>query len=418
MLNINLSKIAREFPRKFWIVVGVSFIDHVGGTMLFPFFSLYITQKFNVGMTQAGIVLGIFALSGLFGQMIGGALTDKFGRRNLIIFGLIFSALSTLTLGLVKEFSVLIPLAMVIGLLSDIAGPAHSAMIADILPEQKRQEGFGILRVVGNLAWIIGPTIGGFVAKKSFFALFVTDAIISCLVAFLFFLFISETKPETYEEHKQESLFKTFLGYGKVVTNKAFMAFLAALILMGLVYQQMYNSLSVYLRDVHNIDPSGYGFLLTASAVIVILFQFSVTRYIKNKAPFIVMAAGTLFYMVGFSMFGFVNAYWMFVAAIIVVTMGEMLVVPTSQVLVAGFAPEEMRGRYMGVFGMTWSIPGVIAPYLAGVILDNLNPNLLWYIGGVLCGVAALGFFGLHAALGKQKRFLPSDEEPAIGIAS
>lgn len=415
MLNMNFSKIAREFPRKFWIVVGVSFIDHVGGTMLFPFFSLYITQKFNVGMTEAGIVLGIFALSGLFGQMIGGALTDKFGRRNLIIFGLIFSALSTLTLGLVKEFSVLIPLAVVIGLLSDMAGPAHGAMIADILPEQKRQEGFGILRVVGNMAWIIGPTIGGFVAAKSFLALFIIDAIISCFVALLFFLFISETKPEVHEEHKQESLFKTFLGYGKVVTNKAFMAFLVALILMGLVYQQMYNSLSVYLRDVHHIDPSGYGFLLTASAVVVILFQFSVTRYIKNKAPFVIMAVGTLFYMIGFSMFGFVNVYWMFVAAIIVVTMGEMLVVPTSQVLVAGFAPEDMRGRYMGVFGMTWSIPGVVAPYLAGVILDNLDPNLLWYIGGILCAVAAFAFFGLHAVLGKQKRFQPTEEEPVIG---
>ncbi len=415
MLNMNFSKIAREFPRKFWIVVGVSFIDHVGGTMLFPFFSLYITQKFNVGMTEAGIVLGIFALSGLFGQMIGGALTDKFGRRNLIIFGLIFSALSTLTLGLVKEFSVLIPLAVVIGLLSDMAGPAHGAMIADILPEQKRQEGFGILRVVGNMAWIIGPTIGGFVAAKSFLALFIIDAIISCFVALLFFLFISETKPEVHEEHKQESLFKTFLGYGKVVTNKAFMAFLVALILMGLVYQQMYNSLSVYLRDVHHIDPSGYGFLLTASAVVVILFQFSVTRYIKNKAPFLIMAVGTLFYMIGFSMFGFVNIYWMFVAAIIVVTMGEMLVVPTSQVLVAGFAPEDMRGRYMGVFGMTWSIPGVVAPYLAGVILDNLDPNLLWYIGGILCAVAAFAFFGLHAVLGKQKRFQPTEEEPVIG---
>ncbi|MHB8088552.1 MAG: MDR family MFS transporter [Anaerolineaceae bacterium] len=417
MLNMNFSKIAREFPRKFWIVVGVSFIDHVGGTMLFPFFSLYITQKFNVGMTEAGIVLGIFALSGLFGQMIGGALTDKFGRRNLIIFGLIFSALSTLTLGLVKDFSVLIPLAVVIGLLSDMAGPAHGAMIADILPEQKRQEGFGILRVVGNMAWIIGPTIGGFVAAKSFLALFIIDAIISCFVALLFFLFISETKPETHEEHKQESLFKTFLGYGKVVTNKAFMAFLVALILMGLVYQQMYNSLSVYLRDVHNIDPSGYGFLLTASAIVVILFQFSVTRYIKNKAPFVIMAVGTLFYMVGFSMFGFVTAYWLFVAAIIVVTMGEMLVVPTSQVLVAGFAPEDMRGRYMGVFGMTWSIPGVIAPYLAGVILDNLDPNLLWYIGGILCAVAAFGFFGLHAAIGKQKRFQAVEEESAVAVA-
>ena len=69
--------------------------------------------------------------------------------------------------------AVLIPLAIGIGLLSDIAGPAHGAMIADILPENKRQEGFGVLRVVGNMAWIIGPTIGGFVAGKSFLALFI-----------------------------------------------------------------------------------------------------------------------------------------------------------------------------------------------------------------------------------------------------
>lgn len=414
MLNMNFKKIAREFPRRFWTVVGVSFIDHVGGTMLFPFFSLYITEKFNVGMTQAGIVLGIFSLAGLFGQMIGGALTDKFGRRKLIIFGLVFSALSTLTLGLVKDFSVLIPLAFVIGVLSDVAGPAHGAMIADILPEHQRQEGFGIMRVIGNLAWIIGPTIGGFVAAKSFLALFITDAIISCIVAVLFFLFIAETKPETHEDQNQESFLKTFVGYGKVLTNAAFMAFLVATMLMMLVYQQMYNTLSVYLRDNHGIDPKGYGFLLTASAIIVILFQFSVTRYIKKKPPFNIMAIGTIFYMIGFSLFGLVRMYWLFVLAIIIVTVGEMLVVPTSQTLVANFAPEEMRGRYMGVFGMTWSIPGIIAPGLAGLILDNYNPNLLWYIGGVLCAISALSYFALQIKLGKQERFAPSpEEEPA-----
>ncbi|NTV37524.1 MAG: MFS transporter, partial [Anaerolineaceae bacterium] len=168
----RFKKIYNEFPRKFWIVVAVSFIDRVGGTLLFPFFSLYITQKFQVGMTQAGIILGLFSIFGLFGGMIGGALTDKFGRRKLILFGLVFSAISTLALGLVNEFAMLFPLAVVIGTLSDIAGPAHGAMIADILPENQRQEGFGILRVVGNMAWIIGPTIGGFVANRSFFALF------------------------------------------------------------------------------------------------------------------------------------------------------------------------------------------------------------------------------------------------------
>ena len=123
----RIRQIYAEFPQKFWVVVGVSFIDRIGGTLLFPFFSLYITQKFNVGMTQAGLILGLFAIFGLFGGMIGGALTDKFGRRKLILFGLVFSALSTLALGLVNEFNMLIPLAVMIGLLSDVAGPAWSA---------------------------------------------------------------------------------------------------------------------------------------------------------------------------------------------------------------------------------------------------------------------------------------------------
>jgi len=408
---MNFKKIAKEFPRKFWLVVGVSFIDHVGGTMLFPFFALYITQKFKVGMTEAGVVLGLFSIAGLFGQMIGGALTDKFGRRKLIIFGLVFSALSTLTLGFINSFSALIPLAIGIGLLSDIAGPAHGAMIADILPENKRQEGFGILRVIGNLAWIIGPTIGGFVAGKSFLALFIIDAIISSVVAFLFYLLIPETKPQSQPLEKPESVLVTFKGYIQVLRNSAFMAFMGAGMLMGLVYQQMYNSLSVYLRDNHGIDPTGYGFLLTASAIVVILFQFSMTRWIKKKPAFKMMALGTLFYMLGFSMFGFVSQYWLFVLAIMIITTGEMIVVPTSQTLAVNFASEEMRGRYMGIFGVTWMIPATIGPGAAGVILDNFNPNLLWYIGGVLCAVSALAYYGLHLKIGSQERFLPTRVE-------
>lgn len=390
-------------------MVGVSFIDHVGGTLLFPFFSLYITQKFNVGMTQAGIVLGLFSIFGLLGSMIGGALTDKFGRRKLIIFGLVFSAASTLTLGLIKTFAMLIPLSMVIGLLSDMAGPAHNAMIADLLPENKRQEGFGILRVSGNLAWIIGPSIGGFVATRSFLALFIIDAVISCIVAFLFFKFIPETKPKSVEQTERESLIKTFQGYGAALSDKAFMAFLLASILMMLVYGQMYNSLSVFLNKYHNIQPSGFGFLLTVSAIVVILFQFSVTRKIKHLPPFVLMAVGTLFYMVGFSMFGFVTAYVLFALAIVIVTLGEMIVVPTSQGLAANFAPLEMRGRYMAVYGLSWSIPSTIGPGAAGVILDNLNPNLLWYIGGVLCFAAAFAFYVLHLRLGRERRFIPEE---------
>ena len=418
----RLSRIYHEFPQQFWIIVAVSFIDRVGGTLLFPFFALYITQKFQVGMTEAGIVLGIFSISGLVGEFIGGALTDKFGRRNLIIFGLVTSAVSTLSLGFISSYFVLLPLAVVIGLLSDIAGPAHNAMIADILNEKQRQEGFGILRVVANMSWIIGPSIGGFMANRSYLSLFITDAVISCVVAVLFYFLVSESKPENGKEEAHQSLLSTFSGYAVVLKDHAFMAFLVAGMLMGVVYQQMYNSLSVYLRDYHGIEPQGYGFLLTTSAIVVILFQFSVSRVIKKRPPFVMIAFGTLFYMIGFSMFGVVNSYWLFDAAIVVITIGEMIIMPTMQFLAANFAPEEMRGRYMAAFGLIWMIPSAIGPGAAGVILDNYNPNLLWYIGGVLCAAAAILFYGLHMRLGKQNRFLPEQEPVKVvsgdGIAA
>jgi len=381
------------------------YIDRIGGTLLFPFFSLYITQKFNVGMTQAGIVLGTFSAFGLIGSMIGGALTDKFGRKSLILFGLVFSAISTLSLGLVNEFAVLLPLAVVIGLLSNMAGPAHQAMVADLLPEDKRQEGFGILRVVANMSWIIGPTIGGFIANRSYFALFVLDAVISCIVAIIVFKYVPETQPDSTEE--PESIMRTFAGYGIVFKDYAYVAFLGVSILMGIVYQQMYNTLSVYLRDNHGIEPQGYGFLLTVSAIVVILFQFATTRAIKKYPAFIMMALGVFFYMIGFGMFGFVTAYWLFAAAIVIITIGEMVIMPTASALATNFAPVDMRGRYMAVFGLSWALPATVGPSLAGLILDNYNPNLLWYIGAVICAVAVLGYYVLHLWLGKFDRFNP-----------
>ena len=407
----RLKKIYYEFPRLFWIIVGVRFVDGIGGTLLFPFFALYITQKFNVGMTQAGILLGISSLFGLVGSMFGGALTDKFGRKQLILFGLVFSAISTLGFGLVNDLKILYPLVIVVGLLSSVSHPAHEAMIADILPEQKRQEGFGILRVVANFSWIIGPTIGGFLANINFFYLFVIDAIISCIVAVIIFRTVPETKPEPHAHEKSESFLQTLAGYRFVLRDTAFVSFIIANIIMLIVYQQMYGSLSVYLRDNHGINPQGYGFLMSTSAITVVLFQFWLTRTIKHQPPFLMMAFGTIFYVIGFTLFGLVTTFILFALNIVIITIGEMIVVPTSQALVAGFAPEEMRGRYMAVSGLSWAIPSTIGPAAAGYILDNYNPNLLWYIGGILCGLSVLAYYFLHLRLGHRQEFAPVEEE-------
>lgn len=404
----SLKKLYHEFPKKFWIVVGVHFIDKIGGTLVFPFFALYITRRFNVGMTEAGILLGILALAGMVGSVIGGALTDRLGRRKLILFGLIFSAVSSLLFGSVTQFAWLFPVAVLVGLVSDVGGPAHGAMIADILSKEQRQEGFGILRIVGNMAWLVGPTVGGFVARTSFFALFVIDAVISCIVAVLFYTLMPETKPQHHVGQAVEGLLQTFRNYGIVLRDRAYVAFLVAGILMGMVYIQMYNSLSVYLRDRHGIQPQGYGLLLSASAVIVICFQIWTMRVIKTRPQFLMMALGTLFYMIGFGMFGVVSAYWLFVLAVVIVTIGEMIVMPTSQALAASFARFDMRGRYMAAYGLCVSVPAALGPAAAGSVIDNYNPDLLWYLGALLCAMSAGSFYALHIRLGSQPRFAPA----------
>ncbi len=411
-LTASILKAYNDYPRLFWVVVGISFIDRVGGTMLFPFFALYITEKFSVGMTTAGFLLGIMSFFGFIGSMIGGALTDRLGRKQLILFGLVFSALSTLAFGLVNDIGMMLPLVIVVGLIGSVSHPAHDAMIADILPEEKRQEGFGILRVVANLAWIIGPVIGGVVAKNfDFFYLFVIDAIVSCIVAALFFRMLPETRPQPKADVIQtehESIWKTVRGYRIVLKDAAFLAFIIANVLMLLVYQQMYGTLSVFLRDEHGLDPQNYGILMTASAITVVLCQFFVSRWLRNKPPFLMMSLGTLFFLIGFSMFGFVAAYALFAAALVVITIGEMIVFPVSQGLAANFAPEEMRGRYMAVFGLSWAIPQTFGLAAAGFVLDNFaNPSLLWYICGGISAISALGYYILHLRLHKQERFAP-----------
>lgn len=396
-----------EFPRTFWILIGATFIDRLGGALIFPFLSLYITQKFSVGMTQVGTLFAIYAISSLFGSMFGGAMTDKFGRRSMLIFGLVVSALSSVSMGLVNELQLFYSLAALVGLLSNTGGPAQQAMVADLLPEKKRAEGYGIMRVAANLAITIGPAIGGILAATSYLLLFIIDAISSLFTATIVYALLPETKPQTPDQPTQ-SLVQTFGGYRHVAGDGIYMAFLVASILMIIVYVQMNSTLPVFLRDVHGVPPQGFGYILSLNAGMVVLFQFWVTRRISGRPPLIMMALGTIFYALGFSMFGFFSIYALFLLAMVIITIGEMIVIPVAQALVARLAPSDMRGRYMAVYGFSWIIPMAVGPLAAGLIMDNYDPNWVWYGGGIVAIIAAAAYTWLHLSAGDRIR---QDEE-------
>lgn len=407
----------REFPVTFWTLIGATFIDRLGGALLFPFFALYVTARFGVGMTEVGVLFAIFAISSIFGGILGGAATDRFGRRSALLFGLLTSAISSLAMGLTSDLTTLYLLAAFVGLLSNTAGPAQQAMIADLLPEKQHTEGYGVLRVAANLAVTIGPALGGLLAARSYFLLFALDAITSIITAVIAYFVLPETKPQRVEGQSVESMAQTISGYAIVLRDSLYMAFIVASILMVIVYTQMNSTLSVYLRDQHSVSNQGFGWILSLNAAIVVLFQFWTTRRLAAIAPLKLMVLGTLFYSLGFALYGVVAAYWLFLVAMIIITVGEMIVSPVAQAIAARMAPQHMRGRYLAMYGFSWAIPTAIGPLAAGLIMDNGDPDWVWYAAGILGLVASAAYGLLHVRAGARLNVGETPSEPALSPA-
>lgn len=396
----DIRNIYGKYPRQFWILVLCTFIDLIGWGIMVPFLVLYVTHKFNVGMTEAGIVFGLFSIADAGGRMFGGVLTDHLGRKCTLILGLIASASSSLLMGLVGSIELFFASALVVGLFASVGRPAQQAMVADLLSEEKRNQGFGILRMAFNLGATIGTVIGGTLAVRSYLLLFICDTVASLIIAGIVILTIRETMPAPGKSKPEQTMAHTFGGYLDVLRDITFTLFIGANIVMMSVYRQM-TTLTVYLRDIHSVSEQGLGYILSINAAMVVLFQFPISRRISKYRPLIVIAVGTLLCTIGFGMYGFVSTYALFVVAMIIITIGEMFFAPTSQALAAQLAPENMRGRYMAVFGFSWTISSAIGPFLAGLIMDNADPRWVWYAVGLVGLVAAGGFVLLQRLVGR-----------------
>ena len=410
MLNEKIEK-TKKYPNSFIVLVLATFIDRLGGFLLFPLFSLYVILHFGATEIDVGILFSIFAGGSIIGSTAGGALTDKYGRKSMAIFGLVSSGIGSILMGLVDDLYLFFIIAAVLGVLGDLGGPARQAMVVDLLSEDRRADGFGLLRVAVNLAAVIGPILGGLLYKYSFLILFISDAVSSLITALIVFIVIPETKPEKQADKPEESLLTTLKGYIEVIKDYIYIIFLVVSALTVLVYMQMNSMLSVFLWKIYSFPPELFLVLLSMNALMVVGLQFLITRWISNYAPMKMMALGTFLYMIGFGMYGFISEWYLFFIAMAILTVGEMIEIPVAQATVARFAPEDKRGRYMAVFGFHWSIPTLFGVLGSSLVYTHLGPNWVWYIAGILCFIAMIGFWILH---GVTKERLSKTNENSI----
>ena len=428
----KLKNTYREFPDTFWVITFSSFIDQIGGFMMMPFIAIYMTQAFGISMVEVGLVFIIVGVGNMLGGMIGGALTDKIGRKVCALFGLLISGLFSIGFIFINTVTALYVLVGLMGLLGSLGGPARQAMLADILPKEQRTEGFAILRVIVNLSATIGPALGGLLAATNFKYIFLADAITSFITAIIFVVKVPETKRKTEDVHIEisetentvPSEKKSSGGYKEVFLDWRFMIFVFISAIMSLVYMQMISTLPVFLTTELGFNLNIYGLLISMNAFMVVVMQFWLTRKIKGFHALLMMAAGNLLYGIGFGMYGFIGTVPLAFLAMVVITIGEMVVAPYSQSIAANLAPEDKRGRYMAVHGWSSIFPMLFGIVGAGAIMDNMDSNILWYLSGILSIVAACGYVFLHLTSKKYFNQLSNEQsstgesDPEISIES
>jgi MFS family permease len=381
-----------QYPRPFWVLFWGTLISSSGNALVYPFLTIYFRQRFEMSMTTIGVYLSANAFVGLLSGALGGSLADRFGRRNVMAASLLLTAVVTVGWGLATDLTLLLVLIMLNGLVGPLYNPASQAMVADIVAPDKRAEAYGLIRVISNLGHVIGPSIGGLLAARSYSILFVCAAVAELIFFVIVVTMLSETRPES--RHAEQGS-DGGMSYAPVLRDLPFVAVCATTVLAVLVYAQMNTTFPIYMKEHFGIAEDQYGLLIALNPLMVVTLQFSITRWTTRYRRTSILALSAALFAIGFGSLGLGRTLWHFAASLAIWTVGEMTMVPVSSALVADLAPETMRGRYMAVSNITWSIGWMLGPLWAGLVSDNLGMTQVWTISLVLGILATVGYLVL-----------------------
>jgi MFS family permease len=370
----------KALPRPAWVLFAGTFINRFGGFVI-PFLALYMTrQGFTTG--EAGLAIAAYGVGHLFASALGGYLADTIGRRKTIVLSMFSAAATLMLLSQARSLEALVVLTGFAGLAAELYRPASSALLADLIPAGQRVVAFSAYRWALNAGWALGPATAGFLAEHSFFWLFAGNAATAVLFGFIAWKALPKG---VFVSSSANGWVAAFMAFKR---DARFLKLFAASFAIGMVFMQMTASFS--LEVIHQgFSPATYGLLISLNGLLVILFELPLVALTQRFAARSVIAAGYLLIGAGFAFNGWSQTIAAFAVAVIIFTLGEMISMPVTSAYVADLSPAELRGRYMGAFGLSWACSLIIGPAL-GLLLFGYSPKLLWS----LCGL-----FGLLAAL-------------------
>ncbi|MCZ6688564.1 MAG: MFS transporter [Planctomycetota bacterium] len=390
-----LSAALRWQDPQIWIMLIGRFATAVAFSLFFPFLSIYLTTTRGVTFEQVGFLYLLIGLSGALSKVHGGILADRWGRKTTMWVALTLRAGTFLGLAYMLAHDApwywigcLIVLASYVG---HFFIPAAHALISDRTSGQKRVDAFGLFRVATNLGWAIGPALGGFVPAEFYPQLLIIMGLTYGGVGIALALVLVESRAGKAREAAGLG------GLHFVTRHWRFLLYCLNITLIFTVMGQMMGILSAYTVKYIGLTLTHVGFLFSLNGLLVVTLQVPLASIIGRTRMTRALLAGSLLYSAGYLLVGFVPDFGLLALAMIIITFGEMIVQPAGLTLASRLAPEDQRGRFLGVFGMFNHLGWSIGPYLGGMSLHAFSerPWVTWVIVSGLGLVAGAGFFAL-----------------------
>ncbi len=379
-----------ELPRAVHILCLGSFINRLA-SFLAPFLTLYLCETLGFGEGRATLAMGVFGAGSICAALVGGHLADAVGRKPIMLLGLIGSATVLLALGYIRSYAGILAAIFLLAFVADMYRPAASAMIADLVPIERRPYANSLMYLSVNLGFAIAPVIGGILSKLSFKLLFTLDSTTSLIYAAIIAIMIRETRPAT-KAGEVSSVIPPMAAFRRILSDRTFLRFCAATLLVSSIYQQAVSTLPLYLKSI-GIDRVHYGWIIALNGALIAICQLPITWFVFRFDRVRLIAIAALVTGIGFGLHGFAATSLQFAGAVAIWTIGEMLQSPLVPTIVAELAPVELRARYFGVVSMCFSGGNMLAAPLGGQVLEHFGGRSLW-TGCFVMGILAAMLYG------------------------
>jgi len=383
---------ARQYPRQFWLLFTGLLISTIGSSMIWPFLTIYLTRRLQLPLLTVASLFTINAVTDLVFSFIAGPIVDKAGRKWVMVISLVGNGVVNILMAGASTLGVFAVLMALNGMVNPLYRIGADSMMADMIEPARRPEAYSLMRMGNNLGISLGPMLGGFVVAASFATAFMIAAGGLIFYGILLIFLAKETLILGAAAGNADPVG----GYGPVLKDRHFLAFSGAVAINTIVAAMMWQLLAVYSNTNYGISETLYGFLPTTNALMVVLFQYLVTRVTRRFPPVTMVALGALVYSLAAGSVALANSFVGFWLSMVIMTMGELILVPTATTYVANRAPADMRGRYMSLYGLTWSIARGIGPAYGGYLNDNLGPKFIW-IGALGVGLVSVSWLLLLA---------------------